>query len=107
MAIQRNDLRLSELLNATASRDDGFLGEGNFTPEAIANFRESFSRLSSNYLIIRSLTGWPVFGLSAGNINPSKDSIFALLKSEFVKSFRSYDEVDLVFGSDVMATGSE
>ncbi len=106
-AIQTNDLRLAEILNVTASRDEGFLGDGNFTPEALTNFREAFSRLSSNYLIIRSLTGWPILGLSAGNVNPSKDSIFALLQSEFVKSFRSYDEVDLVFGSDVMATGSE
>lgn len=106
-AIKTNDLRLAELLNLHASRDEGFLGDGSFTPEALANFREAFSRLSSNYLIIRSLTGWPLLGLSAGNIKPSQDSIFALLRSEFVKSYRSYDETDLVFGSDVMATGSE
>ena len=105
--IHVNDKRLAELLNETASRDEGFLGEGNFTPETLANFRESFSRLSSNYLIIRSLTGWPALGLSAGKVNSATDSIFALLQSEFLKSFRQYDEVDLVFGSDVMPTGSE
>jgi len=76
------DKKLSKLLNTVAKRETVFLGSGSFSEETLAAFREAFSLLASNYLLIRTVGGWPEIGLSAGNMNIAENSVLAELFNE-------------------------
>lgn len=76
------DKKLSGLLNTVAKREIAFLGNGDFSEETLAAFREAFSLLASNYLLIRTVGGWPEIGLSAGNMNIAENSVLAELFNE-------------------------
>lgn len=102
--IRANDKLLLEHLNASIVKDESILGDGELMPETLENLRESFALLSANYLLIRSLTGWPVFGLSASNINPAKDTVFALMIDKFKEQF---PQVSAAFESATANEGDE
>lgn len=76
------DKKLSGLLNTVAKRETAFLGTGDFCEETLAAFREAFALLASNYLLIRTVGGWPEIGLSAGNMNIAENSVLAELFRE-------------------------
>ncbi len=84
--IGENDKLLAELLTSTTMRENALFGAGELSTSTLEALRESFSRLAANYLLIRSLTGWPQLGLSASNINPATDSILALVMGEVNES---------------------
>ena len=83
-----NDNLIGELLTTTIVRDQALFCQVELSKNTLENLREAFSRLSANYLLIRSLTGWPQLGLSASNLNPAADSILGLVMTEVIESFR-------------------
>lgn len=85
--IAGNDKKLSNLLNAVATRESAFFGAGEFSEETLADFREAFSLLATNYLLIRTVGTWPEIGLSAGNMNIAENSVLAGLFSEVAPYF--------------------
>lgn len=86
--ISENDKLLVELLTSAIVRDDALFGTGELSQSTLEALREAFSRLAANYLLIRSLTGWSLMGLSASNINPATDSILDLVIGEVIESFQ-------------------
>jgi len=85
--ISGNDKRLVELLTSTIVRDGTMFDSSELSQATLEALREGFSRLAANYLLIRSLTGWPQLGLAASNINPATDSILGLVMGEVNESF--------------------
>jgi len=85
--ISDNDHRLAELLVLVPEREKGIFGDGDYTEDALAQFREAFSLLATNYLLIRAATGWPALGLSASNINLAGDTLLAKVIGEFKSAF--------------------
>lgn len=71
--IRDNDIRIAELLDHQAERDDGYLGSGDFTASSKEDLQEIYGLLSLNYIIYRSLGGWPAL-----MIPPSKDSLASI-----------------------------
>lgn len=86
-AIANNDKRLADLLCTVAARDDGIFGDGELTPDTISALRESFSLLAANYLLIRTVGGWPEIGLSAANVSLSADTVLASIIAEASPAF--------------------
>lgn len=82
------DKKLANLLNTVAEREQAFFGQGEFTEETLAAFREAFSLLACNYLLIRSVGGWPEIGLSAANMNISGNSVLAEVISNVSEYFK-------------------
>lgn len=76
------DKKLSSLLNSVADRESAFFGPGEFSEKTLAAFREAFSLLACNYLLIRTVGGWPEIGLSAGNMSIADNSVLAELFNE-------------------------
>lgn len=75
--ISNIDKKLVSLLSTAAKREEAFFSPGEFNEETLAAFRESFSLLACNYLLIRSIGGWPEIGLSAANMNIGGNSVLA------------------------------
>ncbi|OIQ92426.1 hypothetical protein GALL_256470 [mine drainage metagenome] len=84
-----NDDHLVKLLTTTIVRDEALFGTGELSEETLEGLRESFSLLAANYLLMRSLMGWPQIGLIASNINPATDSVLGLIMNQAIESFKS------------------
>lgn len=54
--IDRNDVRIAELLDMRAGREDSWGGNGELTAEADELLRELFALLGANYMLFRHLT---------------------------------------------------
>lgn len=54
--MERNDVRIAELLGSAAERDTGLFGDGDFTHESQEALRELYALLGANYLLFRYLT---------------------------------------------------
>lgn len=81
-SIRANDRKLADLLTMTAERVDAFFGEGDYTEEVQQAFRDAFSMLACNYLMVRSLGGWPEIGLAAAGESLAGDTVlFAIIES--------------------------
>lgn len=76
--VQDNDARLAVLLQQQVAHEDGFMGSGEFTSDTIDAMQEIFALLSLNYVLYRTLGGWPALKLSAGpdNLQTLSDLIF-------------------------------
>lgn len=77
--IADNDKELSAILNFIATRDQAIFGEGGLSEETLSNLRQAFSLLAGNYLLVRSIGGWPEIGLSAANMNIAENSLLQLV----------------------------
>lgn len=77
--IADNDKELSAILNLIATRDHAIFGEGGLSEETLSNLRQAFSLLAGNYLLVRSIGGWPEIGLSAANMNIADNSLLQLV----------------------------
>ncbi|BCM23826.1 helix-turn-helix domain-containing protein [Methyloradius palustris] len=86
--IQDNDARLAVLLQQTASRDDGFFSESEFSEDTQEALQEVFTLMAANYVLWRSLSGWPALGLSASGADPQtiKDIVFETFREALVKA---------------------
>jgi len=79
--IRANDKKLSDLLTLAAEREEvlfGF-GEGDYTEEVQQAFRDAFSLLAINYLMVRAVGGWPEIGLSASNESLTGNTVLAAI----------------------------
>lgn len=99
-SIRANDRKLADLLTMTAERKDAFLGEGNYTEEVHQAFREAFSLLACNYLMVRCLGGWPEIGLAAAGENLAGDTVL----SAIIESARDTFEAAGLIGADKAPT---
>ena len=77
--IADNDKELAGILNSIATRDQAIFGEGGLSEETLGNLRQAFSLLAGNYLLVRSIGGWPEIGLSAANMNIADNSLLQLV----------------------------
>ena len=77
--ITDNDKEVSAILNSIATRDQAIFGEGGLSEETLGNLRQAFSLLAGNYLLVRSIGGWPEIGLSAANMNIADNSLLQLV----------------------------
>lgn len=75
--ITDNDKRLNAILTQVAERSDSLFGDGEYTETTLQSFRESFSLLAANYLLIRTVGGWPEIGLAAANVSMATDTVLA------------------------------
>lgn len=87
-AIKANDQRLIALLNNPLKHDSGLFGHGTLTAETQADISEAYTLLAANYLLLRSVTGWPEIGLSADSIGLAGNSIAAALIEQAKDSFQ-------------------
>ena len=87
--IHRNDKTLVNLLSALVERDQSIFGNNGLSEITTQNLCESFSLLSANYLLLRSITGWPQLGLSASNENLDPKTILSLIMDDVKESFES------------------
>lgn len=64
--IRANDKKLSDLLTLAAERKEVLfgIGEGDYTKDVQQTFRDAFSLISINYLMVRAVGGWPEIGLA-------------------------------------------
>jgi len=92
--INDSDEELIELLSTVVVRDEALFGKGELSHETLKALRRAFTLLSTNYLLIRTLTGWPKLGLSASNINPATDSVLELIIEDVYDWFRHFEEID-------------
>lgn len=81
------DKKLAGLLTGAAQRDSGFWGSGEFSEETLAAFREAFSLLACNYLLIRTIGGWPEIGLSASGMAIAENTVLAEMFKEVTPYF--------------------
>ncbi len=77
--IRANDRKVADLLTMVAEREEGFFSDGDYTEEVRQAFRDAFSLLSCNYLMVRVLGGWPEIGLSAATENILGDTVLAAI----------------------------
>lgn len=77
--IRANDIKLSSLLTLAAEREEAFFGEGDFTEDVQQAFRDAFSLLAVNYLMVRAVGGWPEIGLSASNESLTGNTVLAAI----------------------------
>lgn len=75
--ITDNDKRLNAILTQVAERSEALFGDGEYTETTLQAFRESFSLLAANYLLIRTVGGWPEIGLAAANVSMATDTVLA------------------------------
>jgi len=87
-AIKANDQRLITLLNNQLQRDNGLFGDGALSAATQADISEAYTLLAANYLLLRSVTGWPEIGLSADSIGLTGNSIAAALIEQAKDSFQ-------------------
>lgn len=94
--MQDNDARIAVLLQQSAEKDDGFLGDGEFTEGTKDALQETFSLLSLNYALLRSLSGWPALGLTPSAEDPQtlRDVIFSTFQAQF-------EEAGLILNQDL------
>lgn len=103
-SIRANDRKLADLLTMTAERKDAFFGEGDYTEEVQQAFRDAFSLLACNYLMVRSLGGWPEIGLAAAGENLTGDTLL----SAIIESARdSFAAAGLIAGNEAPAEAAE
>lgn len=91
------DKKLSSLLTTVAARESAFLGTDELSEETLAAFREAFSLLACNYLLIRTVGGWPEIGLDAVNMNVAENSVLAELLKEVAPYF---EQAGLIANAD-------
>lgn len=75
--ISENDKRLAAMLSQVAKRSDSLFGDGEYAESTLQAFRDAFSLLAANYLLIRTVGGWPEIGLAAANISMATDTVLA------------------------------
>lgn len=75
--ITDNDKSLVAILSQVAERSNGLFGSGEYTEATLQSFRDAFSLLAANYLLIRTVGGWPEIGLAAANISMATDTVLA------------------------------
>lgn len=92
--INDNDDELIELLSTTVTREDALFGKGVLSEASLEALRRSFTLLSTNYLLIRTLTGWPKLGLTASNLTPANDSVLGLMIDNTYEWFQHFDQAD-------------
>lgn len=85
--ISEIDKKLATLLTCAAQRDAGFWGSGEFSEETLAAFREAFALLACNYLLIRTIGGWPEIGLSASGMAIAENTVLAEMFKEVTPYF--------------------
>lgn len=92
--INDNDDELITLLPTVVSREESFFGSGKgaLSEASLESLRRAFTLLSINYLLIRTLTGWPKLGLSASDINPVTDSILDVIINDVYEWFQHFEE---------------
>lgn len=63
-AMDENDARLVVLLRKVTQKETGILGgeTDEYTEESKADLQEAIGLLAANYVIFRTLRGWPAFG---------------------------------------------
>lgn len=91
------DKKLSSLLTTVAARESAFFGTDELSEETLASFREAFSLLACNYLLIRTVGGWPEIGLDAVNMNVAENSVLAELLKEVAPYF---EQAGLIANAD-------
>lgn len=85
--IAENDKTLVGLLTGEQAREQGFFGPGELTAETLESLRKSFALLSANYLIVRSIGGWPEIGLSAQGLGGADGTLLESIMGEVRESF--------------------
>lgn len=100
-SIRTNDRKLTDLLTMTAEREDALFGEGDYTEDVQQAFREAFSLLACNYLMVRSLGGWPEIGLAAAGENLAGDTVL----SAIIDNARGTFEAAGLIGADKAPVG--
>lgn len=86
-AIRTNDQKLTKLLSMVAERKSAMFGDGDYTDEVQQAFRDAFSLLSANYLLIRAVGGWPEVGLTASNADLNGDSLLSAIVGQVADTF--------------------
>lgn len=87
--IRANDKAVVDSLMMVADREDALLGSGDYTEAVQQAFRDAFSLLACNYLIIRSLGGWPEIGLSASADSLVGNTVLAAIVSSTQEKFEA------------------
>ena len=95
-AIAENDKALVGLLAGEQVREKGVFGRGDLTSETLEGLRKSFALLSANYLIVRSIGGWPEIGLTAQGLGGAEGTLLEAIMGEVRESF---EKAGLVFQS--------
>lgn len=85
--IRANDTKLADLLTRAADKESGLLGSGNFTLDTLEAIRDSLSLLACNYLVIRTVTGWPEVGLAASNDSLVGNDVLSVILGSVQEEF--------------------
>ena len=85
--IRAQDREAADRLNQVATRDDGFLGSGDFTEETLQALRDAMSLLACNYLMVRAVSGWPEIGLTASNDNIASNTVLSAILASMQDQF--------------------
>lgn len=85
--ISANDKTLALLLTNAIERNGAIFGECELTETTLSQLRECFTLLSANYLMLRTITGWPELGLSASNDSLTDNTVLSLMMNEVKPSF--------------------
>jgi len=75
--ITDNDKSLAAILSQVTERSNSLFGSGEYTEATLQAFRDAFSLLAANYLLIRTVGGWPEIGLAAANVSMATDTVLA------------------------------
>ncbi|AYH42719.1 helix-turn-helix transcriptional regulator [Azoarcus sp. DN11] len=86
-AIKSNDIRLVALLNNELQRNESFFGDGELSADTQHAIGEAYSLLAANYLLLRSVTGWPEVGLNADSIGLADNTIAGAMIEQARESF--------------------
>lgn len=108
--MDENDARLAVLLKGKVERDDGLLGDGDFTEETNEDLQEVFSLLSLNYIYFRMLRGWPALSLKPVTEDP--ETMLEVISATFGKQLQEAGLLetstsDDTSGPDGERTGSQ
>lgn len=87
--IRANDRKLSDLLAQEVVRDESLFGSGDFTEETLQALRDSLSLLACNYLMVRTVSGWPEIGLSASNDNIAGNQVLSAILDSMREIFEA------------------
>lgn len=102
--IRANDRKLSDLLTQEVVRDDSLFGSGDFTEETLQALRDSLSLLACNYLMVRTVSGWPEIGLSASNDNIAGNQVLSAILDSMRDKFEA---AGLMIGTESKADKRE